>query len=50
MKNKYMDAVKWMYGFNNKEAKNYIKQADTETLNTIMEVYKNNTRKCFEED
>lgn len=51
--NKYIDAVRWMFGMNRKEAMKYIKEAKENggmILETILEGYKQNTQKSFWND
>ena len=51
--NKYLDAVRWMFGMNKTEAQKYIKEAKENgglILETILEGYKQNAQKSFWND
>ena len=43
-------AVQWMYGFNKKEASEYIKTCNSEMIENIYFCYLNNFNKAFYED
>lgn len=45
--NEEIDAVKWMFGLNNKEAKEYIKTNSKEMVAEIVKGYLNNAKKNF---
>lgn len=45
-----MDAVMWLFGFNKKEAQQYIKEATSEMLNEINKTYTDNAKKSFYND
>ena len=52
--NKYITAVKWAYGFNNTEAKNFIREAkennNAELLEELVNEYNENAKKSFWND
>ena len=48
--NEKINAVCWMFGFTVKEAKDYLLIAPKHTVDTIVESWKNQTKKSFEED
>lgn len=45
-----LNIIKNYFGFNNKEAKDYIKNTDKKTLEAIKENFENNSKKCFYTD
>ena len=45
-----IDAVQWIYGFNKKEAIEYIKTCNSEIIENIYFCYLNNLNKAFYED
>lgn len=47
---KKIEAVQWMFGMNKKEAKQYIKETDPSTVDTIVSTYKNNATRVFYAD
>ena len=47
---KKIEAVQWMFGMNKKEAKQYIKETDPSTVDTIVSAYKNNAVRVFYAD
>lgn len=52
MKIRYINAIKWSFGFNNKEANLYYKNTknNIELLNAILNSYENNAKKNFYND
>lgn len=47
---KLINIIKYEYGFNNKEAKNYIKNTPKETLKKIKQGFENNAKSSFYND
>jgi len=50
---KYIDAVRWLFGMNKSEARKYIKEAKENggmILETILEGYRQNAQKSFWND
>lgn len=45
-----IEAVQWMFGMNKKEARQYIKEADSSTVVAIVSAYENNAAKSFYAD
>ena len=45
-----LEIIKQYFGFNTKEAKNYIKQASNETLQAIKKTFEDNAKRVFIED
>ena len=45
-----IDAVQWIYGFNKKEAIEYIKSCNSEMIENIYFCYLNNLNKAFYDD
>ena len=45
-----IDAVQWIYGFNKKEAIEYIKTCDSKMIENIYLCYLNNLNKAFYND
>ena len=45
-----IDAVQWIYGFNKKEAIEYIKTCNSEMIENIYFCYLNNLNKAFYND
>ena len=45
-----IDIIKIDYGFNNKQAKNYIKTLNDKTKNAILENFRNNAKLTFYND
>ena len=50
MREKYIIAIVWYFGFNRKQAIEYIKTADTQMLNGILERYNQNAKQTFYND
>lgn len=48
--NDFITALCWMYGFTKKEAREYIKKADYETLESVYLCYMNEMNKAFYND
>lgn len=49
-KNEYIEVVMYCYGMTRKEALQYIRNATPETLEALMDGYKNECRKAFYND
>ena len=49
MKSRYINAIKWLWGFNTKEANEYYKivKNDTELLRSILTSFENNAKRNF---
>ena len=50
VKKELIDAVQWIYGFNKKEAIEYIKTCNPEMIENIYFCYLNNINKAFYND
>ena len=50
MKNKYINAIQFYYGFSIKEAKNYIKSVSIETLEELQKGYEKQCKLTFYND
>ena len=50
VKKELIDAVQWIYGFNKKEAIEYIKACNAEMIENIYFCYLNNLNKAFYND
>ena len=50
IKKELIDAVQWIYGFNKKEAIEYIKTCNPEMIENIYFCYLNNLNKAFYND
>lgn len=45
-----LDIIKYYFGYNTKQAKNYIKNTDKKTLEAIKNNFNNNAKNAFYED
>ena len=50
LKMKIIDIIKYEYGLNTKQAKEYLKNVSQETLKNLEQGFVNNARKSFYED
>lgn len=50
IKDKYIEAVKYAYGYSNIEARKYIKTADIKLLDELVNNYKEDCKKAFYHD
>ena len=50
VKKELIEAVQWIYGFNKKEAIEYIKSCNSEMIENIYLCYLNNLNKAFYND
>lgn len=49
-KKECFDAIQYMYGFNKKETEDYYKKADSKLLEALVESFKDNAHKAFNDD